>query len=107
MIADEEGVPLAAGEVGEVWLRAPAAQRTYYGDPGTSAKTFKNGWTRMGDLGRLDAAGYLYLVGRESDVIKSGGLKISVTPGRSGDPGTPGGRRRGAWSGSPTPRWAK
>ncbi|WP_066363198.1 AMP-binding protein [Herbidospora mongoliensis] len=78
MIADEEGTPLAAGEVGEVWLRAPAAQRTYYGDPGTSAKTFKNGWTRMGDLGRLDEAGYLYLVGRESDVIKSGGLKISL-----------------------------
>lgn len=78
MIADEDGVPLPAGEVGEVWLRAPAAQRTYYGDPGTSAKTFKNGWTRMGDLGRLDPSGYLYLVGRESDVIKSGGLKISL-----------------------------
>ncbi|GAB1822240.1 class I adenylate-forming enzyme family protein [Herbidospora sp. RD11066] len=78
MIADEEGVPVPAGEVGEVWLRAPAAQRTYYGDPGTSARTFKNGWTRMGDLGRLDAAGHLYLVGRESDVIKSGGLKISL-----------------------------
>ncbi|TKK88784.1 peptide synthetase [Herbidospora galbida] len=78
MIADEQGTPLAPGEVGEVWLRAPAAQRTYYGDPGTSAKTFKNGWTRMGDLGRLDADGYLYLVGRESDVVKSGGLKISL-----------------------------
>ncbi|WP_063910034.1 AMP-binding protein [Herbidospora yilanensis] len=78
MIADEEGTPLAPGEVGEVWLRAPAAQRTYYGDPGTSAKTFRNGWTRMGDLGRLDADGYLYLVGRESDVVKSGGLKISL-----------------------------
>ncbi|WP_081898841.1 AMP-binding protein [Herbidospora cretacea] len=78
MIADENGTPVAPGEVGEVWLRAPAAQRTYYGDPGTSAKTFRNGWTRMGDLGRLDTDGYLYLVGRESDVVKSGGLKISL-----------------------------
>ncbi|GLX97759.1 AMP-binding protein [Herbidospora sp. NBRC 101105] len=78
MIADEDGTPVAPGEVGEVWLRAPAAQRTYYGDPGTSAKTFRNGWTRMGDLGRLDADGYLYLIGRESDVVKSGGLKISL-----------------------------
>nr|WP_063818181.1 AMP-binding protein [Herbidospora sakaeratensis] len=77
-IADEAGTPLPPGEVGEVWLRAPAAQRTYYGDAGTSAKTFRNGWTRMGDLGRLDADGYLYLVGRESDVVKSGGLKISL-----------------------------
>ncbi|WP_062435452.1 AMP-binding protein [Herbidospora daliensis] len=79
MIADEEGTPVSPGEVGEVWLRAPAsAQRTYYGDPGTSAKTFRDGWTRMGDLGRLDGDGYLYLVGRESDVVKSGGLKISL-----------------------------
>ncbi|WP_214107181.1 AMP-binding protein [Acrocarpospora catenulata] len=82
LITDEDGSPVAPGEVGEVWLRAPAAQRAYYGDAQAdaqaSARVFRRGWTRMGDLGYLDRDGYLYLVGRDSDVIKSGGLKIST-----------------------------
>ncbi|HET9168256.1 MAG TPA: AMP-binding protein [Actinospica sp.] len=78
MIADENGDPLPAGETGEVWLRSPAPQRGYYGDPQASAAVFRPGWVRMGDLGYLDADGFLYLVDRESDVIKSGGLKVST-----------------------------
>ncbi|GAA1005328.1 hypothetical protein Aple_094120 [Acrocarpospora pleiomorpha] len=77
-ITGEDGAAAGIGEVGEVWLRAPAAQRSYYGDPQASERVFQRGWTRMGDLGYLDRDGYLYLVGRESDVIKSGGLKIST-----------------------------
>nr|WP_246269001.1 condensation domain-containing protein [Acrocarpospora macrocephala] len=77
-ITGEDGEAAGIGEVGEVWLRAPAAQRSYYGDPQASERVFQRGWTRMGDLGYLDQDGYLYLVGRESDVIKSGGLKIST-----------------------------
>ncbi|GIH27168.1 hypothetical protein Aph01nite_54780 [Acrocarpospora phusangensis] len=77
-IVGEDGEPAATGEAGEVWLRAPAAQRSYYGDPQASARVFQRGWTRMGDLGYLDRDGYLYLVGRDSDVIKSGGLKVSA-----------------------------
>jgi acyl-CoA synthetase (AMP-forming)/AMP-acid ligase II len=78
MIADENGDPLPAGETGEVWLRSQAPQRGYYGDPGATAAVFRPGWVRMGDLGYLDADGFLYLVDRESDVIKSGGLKVST-----------------------------
>ncbi|MEO3861962.1 AMP-binding protein [Acrocarpospora sp. B8E8] len=77
-ITGDDGAAAEIGEVGEVWLRAPAAQRSYYGDPQASERVFQRGWTRMGDLGYLDRDGYLYLVGRESDVIKSGGLKIST-----------------------------
>ncbi|MGJ6960828.1 class I adenylate-forming enzyme family protein [Streptosporangium sp. G11] len=75
-IATAEGEPLAPGETGEVWMRSPAAPRAYYGDPDSG--TFRDGWVRMGDLGYIDAEGYLYLVDRESDVVKSGAFKVST-----------------------------
>ncbi|MER5648313.1 class I adenylate-forming enzyme family protein [Streptosporangium sp. NPDC002524] len=75
-IATAEGEPLAPGETGEVWMRSPAAPRAYYGDPDSG--TFRDGWVRMGDLGYIDADGYLYLVDRESDVVKSGAFKVST-----------------------------
>jgi hypothetical protein len=78
MIADPDGRALPDGEVGEVWLRSPTAPRAYYGDPGASAAVFHEGWTRMGDLGYLDVEGYLHLVDRDSDVVKSGAYKVST-----------------------------
>lgn len=78
MIADEDGAPLPPGQTGEVWLRSAAPQRSYYDDPAATAEVFRPGWIRMGDLGYLDAEGFLYLVDRDSDVIKSGGLKVST-----------------------------
>ncbi|MBB5964603.1 class I adenylate-forming enzyme family protein [Planomonospora venezuelensis] len=75
-IATAQGEPLPQGETGEVWMRSPAAPRSYYGDPGSG--TFRDGWVRMGDLGYLDPDGYLYLVDRESDVVKSGAYKVST-----------------------------
>jgi long-chain acyl-CoA synthetase len=77
MIADPDGDPLPAGEFGEVWLRA-AVPRAYVGDAEADRMTFRNGWVRMGDIGRLDADGYLYLADRSQDVIKSGAYKIST-----------------------------
>jgi acyl-coenzyme A synthetase/AMP-(fatty) acid ligase len=71
---DGEQVPV--GETGEIWLRPPASPRTYLGEAGSPV--FRDGWVRMGDLGRLDDAGYLYLVDRESDVVKSGAFKVST-----------------------------
>ncbi|GGK72332.1 O-succinylbenzoic acid--CoA ligase [Planomonospora parontospora subsp. parontospora] len=75
-IATPDGEPLPQGETGEVWMRSAAAPRSYYGDPGSG--TFRDGWIRMGDLGRLDPDGYLYLVDREGDVVKSGAYKVST-----------------------------
>ncbi|MFI6822837.1 AMP-binding protein [Micromonospora sp. NPDC050187] len=76
MIADTNGDPLPVGATGDVWLRAPHP-RAYYRDDTANRATFRDGWVRMGDVGRLDADGYLYLTDRHQDVIKSGAFKIS------------------------------
>jgi long-chain acyl-CoA synthetase len=76
-ITDPGGRPVPAGETGEVWLHSPYP-RSYYGDEAASHQVFRGEWVRMGDIGRLDADGYLYLVDRHQDVIKSGAYKIST-----------------------------
>ncbi len=77
VVRDPAGRPVPFGEVGEVWLRSPYPRR-YLDDDAASASTFQDGWVRMGDLGRLDGEGYLYLIDRDSDVIKSGADKVST-----------------------------
>ncbi|NJP26907.1 long-chain fatty acid--CoA ligase [Microbispora sp. SCL1-1] len=77
-IAAADGGALPPGTTGEVWMRSPAATRAYYGDEAATGEVFRGGWVRMGDLGYLDDDGYLYLVDRESDVIKSGAYKVST-----------------------------
>ncbi|MFJ1704776.1 AMP-binding protein [Kitasatospora sp. NPDC088346] len=77
-VLDGTGTAVPAGEVGEVWLRQPGPARSYLGGPAGGPAVFRDGWVRMGDLGRLDDDGYLYLVDRESDVVKSGALKVST-----------------------------
>jgi acyl-CoA synthetase (AMP-forming)/AMP-acid ligase II len=77
-VAGPGGAPLAAGEVGEVWLRSSAGPRAYYGDGDGGAGVFAGGWVRMGDLGYLDGDGYLYLVDREDDLVQTGAFKVST-----------------------------
>ncbi|MEV4489951.1 AMP-binding protein [Micromonospora coxensis] len=77
MIADADANPLPAGATGDVWLRAPHP-RAYYRDDAANRATFRDGWVRMGDVGRIDADGYLYLTDRHQDVIKTGAFKVST-----------------------------
>ena len=72
----EDGAEVRVGEVGEVFLRMPGREREYYNNPEATAGTWENGWLRSGDLGRLDADGYLYIVGRKKDVIIRGGNNV-------------------------------
>ncbi len=77
-ILTADGEPAGPGEVGEVWLHAGDAARAYHADPHGSAAVFRDGWVRMGDLGYRDAAGYLYLVDRESDLVNAGAHRVST-----------------------------
>jgi acyl-CoA synthetase (AMP-forming)/AMP-acid ligase II len=79
-IVGPSGAEVPAGVVGEVHLKAEGvAPRRYIGDPEASARVFlPDGWVRTGDVGHLDADGFLYLSDREDDIVISGGLNIST-----------------------------
>jgi len=75
-ICDEHGVELPVGEEGEVYF-ANGHPFTYHNDPDkTAASRNAQNWTTLGDIGRVDAEGYLYLVDRKSFLIISGGVNI-------------------------------
>jgi long-chain acyl-CoA synthetase len=73
---DGTGAPLPAGEVGEVVTRNPDGHRQYYKDPEATARMWEGGWLHTGDLGYLDADGYLFIVGRKKEMIVRGGMNV-------------------------------
>lgn len=75
-IRDEEGNVLPFGEEGEIVAQAEGQMRGYWGDEELSAERVVDGWVRTGDIGRLDANGYLYVLDRADDMIISGGFNI-------------------------------
>lgn len=75
-IQDEAGNELPTGETGEVCVIGPAVFVGYHNNPEANAKAFRNGWFRTGDIGHMDAQGYVYLTGRSSDMYISGGSNI-------------------------------
>jgi acyl-CoA synthetase (AMP-forming)/AMP-acid ligase II len=75
-IMDEEGRTLGPGETGEICVRGPAVCAGYFENPEANAKAFREGWFRTGDLGHLDAAGFLHITGRASDMYISGGSNV-------------------------------
>ncbi len=75
-IADEQGVRLLAGEIGEMLVRGPQVMAGYFENPEATARALQGGWLHTGDLGYVDADGDLFLVQRRSDLIVSGGENI-------------------------------
>jgi long-chain acyl-CoA synthetase len=74
----EDGEPAPIGQEGEIVVRGPVVFQGYWGDPDATAFAFRGGLHHTGDLGKFDADGYLYYVGRkpEKELIKSGGENI-------------------------------
>jgi long-chain acyl-CoA synthetase len=75
-IVDDEGQELSTGEEGQIWFES-AHTFTYHGDAERTAGAFNDrGWSTIGDVGRLDEEGYLYLTDRASNMIISGGVNV-------------------------------
>jgi acyl-CoA synthetase (AMP-forming)/AMP-acid ligase II len=75
-IVDADGSEVPPGVDGEVVVRGPNVMRGYLGRPDETANVIVDGWLHTGDVGRLDADGYLTLVGRSKDMIIRGGENI-------------------------------
>lgn len=75
-IVDEEGATVAEGETGEIVVRGATVMSGYWRNPEATAKTLRDGWLWTGDMGRMDAEGYVTLVDRSKDMIISGGSNI-------------------------------
>ncbi len=75
-IHDDEGSPVAPGEIGEVWLRSPTVLAEYWRDPEATAEALVDGWLRTGDLGLIDDRGNLRLAGRQKEMFIRGGYNV-------------------------------
>jgi long-chain acyl-CoA synthetase len=75
-VAGADDQPLPPGEVGEVLVRGDTVMAGYWDNPAATAETLRGGWLHTGDVGSLDADGYLTLKDRSKDVIISGGSNI-------------------------------
>lgn len=75
-LVGEDGQEVPPGEAGEIVVKGPTVFLGYWNQPRATARVLRDGWFHTGDLGRRDEAGYLYIVGRKSDVIISAGENI-------------------------------
>lgn len=78
-IVGHDGDDVPTGAPGQVLVRGSRQPRAYLGDPSGTEATWADGWLRSGDLGHLDADGYLWIEGREKEMINRGGH--NVVPG--------------------------
>ncbi|MBT2447119.1 AMP-binding protein [Streptomyces sp. ISL-43] len=75
-ILDESGAEVPFGETGEIAVRGPQVVPGYWGLPADTAKAFPDGELRTGDVGFMDADGWLYVVDRKKDMICASGFKV-------------------------------
>ncbi|CAG2144011.1 Long-chain-fatty-acid--CoA ligase [Cupriavidus yeoncheonensis] len=76
VVMDEAGKEVAPGVTGELWLRSRAVISGYFDNPEGTAAEFENGFWKSGDLGYVDADGFLFIVDRKKDMIITGGFNV-------------------------------
>tara|TARA_R110001599_G_C12268180_1_gene661076 strand:+ start:1271 stop:2815 length:1545 start_codon:yes stop_codon:yes gene_type:complete len=76
-IVDEKGVPVPAGEVGELQIKGPTSALFYWNNREKTASSFQGHWVRSGDKYRQDQDGYYIYAGRSDDMLKVGGIYVS------------------------------
>jgi len=75
-IRDADGRALSAGQSGEIWFKGATLIRGYWGKPEATAETIVDGWLRTGDLGRIDADGFVYVEDRAKDMVLRAGENV-------------------------------
>ena len=75
-VVDSEDTPVPAGEAGEIWIKGPMVVPGYWGRPEATAANFTAGFWRSGDIGSIDAEGFVRLHDRLKDMINRAGYKI-------------------------------
>jgi long-chain acyl-CoA synthetase len=76
-LVNEEGVEVAAGEAGEMWVKGPQVMKGYYNRPDETAKVLNaEGWLATGDIARVDDDGFFYIVDRKKDMILVSGFNV-------------------------------
>ncbi|MDB5669106.1 MAG: hypothetical protein JWO25_65, partial [Alphaproteobacteria bacterium] len=75
-IRDEEGNPVATGELGLVWIGGDTVMQGYLNLPELNARTVYGKWLKTGDFGRMDERGYIFLGDRQHNMIVTGGFNV-------------------------------
>ena len=75
-LLDDDDLPVATGEMGEICVRGDYAMARYWKNPEATAETMRNGWVHTGDLAVSDEEGYLYIVDRKKEMIITGGFNV-------------------------------
>ena len=83
-IVDDHDQPVPPGTVGRIRQKSPTVPDGFFNNPEETAKHFKDGWYHPGDLGSLDAEGFLTLAGRSKEMIIRGG--VNIYPGEIEEP---------------------
>ena len=75
-VVDDQDQPLASGERGEIVIRGHNVMKGYYKRPAETAEALRGGWFHTGDIGTIDADGYVSIVDRKKDMVLRGGMNV-------------------------------
>lgn len=76
ILLGEDGTEVPPGEIGEICVRSPALMSSYLDQPEATAEAMHGGWLHTGDLGRMDSDGFLHMVDRKKDMVRTGAENV-------------------------------